>query len=107
MNFMKPSLDNRCFFKRRFDMEIRATLVQEPKMDSFQNTGVEITRVIANLVSIRNSSDVFGFFSNCSSFCLEREFQMRNLTFHFSPRANRLLRVSMNVSYELYETFFR
>ena len=35
-------------------------------------------------------------------FCFEREFQMHNLTFHFSPRASRLLRVSMNLSYELH-----
>mgnify|MGYP007058674748 CR=1 FL=1 len=69
---------------------------QDPKMDSLKNTGVEITRVITNLVSIRNSSDAFGFFSNCSSFCLEREFQMHNLMFHFSPRASRPLRVGMN-----------
>ena len=32
-------------------------------------------------------------------FCFEREFQMHNLTFHFSPRASRLLCVNMNLSY--------
>ena len=35
-------------------------------------------------------------------FCFEREFQMHNLTFHFSPRASKLLRISMNKSYELH-----
>ena len=32
-------------------------------------------------------------------FCFAREFQMHNLTFHFSPRASRLLRISMDLSY--------
>ena len=48
------------------------------KMEPFKSskkkkTGIVITKVITNLVSIRNSSDVFGFFSNCSSFYAFKE----------------------------------
>ena len=47
--------------------------IEGSKMESLKKTGIEITKVVTNLVSIRNSSDVFGFFSNCNSFCAFKE----------------------------------
>ena len=54
----------------------------EPFKSSKKKTGIVITKNITNLVSIRSSSDVFGFFSNCSSFeAFKENFKCTTLRF--------------------------
>ena len=56
--------------------------IEGSKMESLKKTGIEITKVVTNLVSILNSSDVFGFFSNCNSvYAFKENFKCTTLRF--------------------------
>ena len=74
--------------------------LEERRMELFKKTGVEITKTITNLVSKRNSSDVFGFFLSCSSFYAFKE-NFKCTTQRFISH-HVLVRYSASISTYLY-----